>query len=58
MPTVGAATGGEDMSARAVEQAGSEDEPRENGDGFLGIVRAVQIGALFWAGLGLVIWLW
>lgn len=45
------------MGTRVVERVRREEECREE-ESLLGIVRAVQFGALFWAGLGLLIWLW
>lgn len=50
------------MATRAFEKAdetsGKESSRVEHGGALIGIVRAAQLGALFWIGIGLVIWAW
>jgi hypothetical protein len=46
------------MTTRAFEKAGEESESRERGGALVGIVRAVQFGALFWIAVGLLMWAW
>lgn len=34
------------------------EPPRDEDNGLLGIVRAVQVGLVFWGGVALLIWAW
>ncbi len=46
------------MATRAFEKTDEEDAGRERDGALVGIVRAVQFGALFWIAVGLLIWAW